>query len=131
MASKYEILASVVDREHEHWVYMTNEDGDGTHHLIIGALRIMHRYETGPRPGGPNNPVDWEEAVDEIFEMLASGYSNQNFDLDEETDPATPASESGTPVAPASKRREQEADAELTLSIEQRFAAESDGGTSA
>jgi hypothetical protein len=131
MASKYEILASVVDREHEHHAYMNNDDGDGTHHLIIGALRIMHRYEEGPRPGGPNNPIDWEQAIDDIFDMLAGGYSTQDFD---EAEPSTTPSEPSPPpvvITPSRKRHEQEAEAELTLAIDQRFAADEGGGTSA
>lgn len=80
MATKYEVLASLVKRDHEAWAWQNQDEGDGNHHVIMHVLRILHEYETGPRIGGPNNPIDWEQAVDDIYEQIAACFNVEPFD---------------------------------------------------
>jgi hypothetical protein len=94
MATKYEVLASLVQREHDNWAYMSQDDGDGNHHVIIGILRTIHDYENDPRPGGPNNPIDWEAAVEEIYDRIAHAFNITEFDEgDAETAPPSEGSD--------------------------------------
>jgi len=77
MASKYEILASVIKREHDQLEW-EGRDAVGLWPLIH-ILGIIHDAEEGPRPGGPNNPIDWESAVDDIYDQIATNYTVIDF----------------------------------------------------
>ena len=46
---------------------------------LIHILGIIHEAEEGPRPGGPNNPIDWESAVDGIYDQIATNYTVIDF----------------------------------------------------
>ena len=79
MPSKYEILASVIKREHDN---LEDEGGyidDGSWGVLIDVLAILHEAEEGPRPGGPNNSIDWAKAAGEIFELLAHAHNVIDF----------------------------------------------------
>jgi len=105
MPSKYEILASVIKRENDQLEW-EGRDGFGLWPLIH-ILGIIHTHDEGPRPGGPNNPVDWEQAVDEIYEQIATNYSIIDFDQPAPYD---------LPDAPT-----EEAKAEVAAAVVQRF----------
>lgn len=87
MATKYEIVASLVKREHEQleWEAGGNYIDDGNHLVIINLLRIMHEYKDhGP---GPNSDWDWEDIVDEMFDTIAGGFATIDFDAEVFGDP--------------------------------------------
>ncbi|MDP4333224.1 hypothetical protein Q7F20_07555 [Curtobacterium sp. A7_M15] len=83
MATKYEVLASLVKRDHEAWAWQNQDEGDGNHHVIIGILRIMHDYALPP---APNQSWDWEDVVEEIYDRIAEAFSVERFD-DQPTEP--------------------------------------------
>jgi hypothetical protein len=80
MASKYELLASVVMADHENWVYMNQESGEQNHLVIQHVLRILHEYENGPRRGGPNSAIYGEEVAQRIYDQIALNYTTVDFD---------------------------------------------------
>lgn len=77
MATKYEVLASLVKRDHEAWAWQNQDEGEGNHHVLIGILRIMHDYALPP---APNQSWDWEDVVDEIYDRIAEAFSVEKFD---------------------------------------------------
>jgi len=80
MATKYEVVASLVKREHDQleWEAGGSYIDDGNHLVIINILRLMHEYKDhGP---GPNSDWNWEEVVDEMFDMIARGFNTMDFD---------------------------------------------------
>lgn len=82
MATKYEIVASLVKREHDQleWEAGGHYIDDGNHLVIINVLRIMHEYKDhGP---GPNSDWDWEDIVDEMFDAIARGFATIDFDAE-------------------------------------------------
>jgi hypothetical protein len=81
MASKYEILASVIKREQESIADDRFGDyyDDGNWQVLIHVLSILHNAEEGPRPGGPNNPIDWEAAAEAIYSQIAFNHSVIDF----------------------------------------------------
>jgi len=80
MPSKYEILASVIKREHDNLAEESHYIDDGSWQVLLHVLSILHHAEEGPRPGGPNNPIDWEGAADAIYSQIAFNHVIIDFD---------------------------------------------------